>query len=345
MTHDEHKPLSLKSGGRRIPLYAEVGKYFSPDGRLDETALRGSIREALERMKEDNGEEQFLLGAREWLSLYLDQVQSYLEEKGMAEASFQLFRVVMDEATRLGLEKVEVSASRLQRWLARRPAGPERAMEPKRERGDKRKKILAAAIRVFAERGFAEATMDEIAALAGVAKGTLYRSFPSKQELLEEILRDQSREMVERLSRIFSRREDVLGQIQEAIELYVRFIEENHVLYRLIQSEGVVKRAGKRTTFYDHLVSSLPMLKERIVALNTEGKLKTTAFYTVFYGLLGFIDGVAHKWFSAGMEYPLRDEVPVVLEVFFNGFVGERMSGKRFFIPPEEAAAPELPPT
>ncbi len=42
------------------------------------------------------------------------------------------------------------------------------------------------------------------------------------------------------------------------------------------------------------------MFKERILSLNKEKKVKTTNFYTVFYGIMGFMDGVAHKWFRRG---------------------------------------------
>ncbi len=41
--------------------------------------------------------------------------------------------------------------------------------------------LLAAACKVFSERGFHDATMEEIAQIAGVAKGTIYLHYPSKQ--------------------------------------------------------------------------------------------------------------------------------------------------------------------
>jgi hypothetical protein len=45
---------------------------------------------------------------------------------------------------------------------------------------------------------------------------------------------------------------------------------------------------------------------------------------------LGFIDGVVHKWFRGGMAYSLRSEIPVILEVIFNGFVGKEGVQKQF---------------
>jgi len=49
--------------------------------------------------------------------------------------------------------------------------------------GTKRDKILQAAVKVFSQKGFHRARMDEIAEKAGVAKGTLYYNFASKSKL------------------------------------------------------------------------------------------------------------------------------------------------------------------
>ena len=55
------------------------------------------------------------------------------------------------------------------------------------ERGDKtRQQLLDAATKVFSMRGFARATTREIAKVAGVAEGTIYRHFPDKQTLFYE---------------------------------------------------------------------------------------------------------------------------------------------------------------
>lgn len=55
---------------------------------------------------------------------------------------------------------------------------------------DRPKEICAAALAVFAEKGFAAAKLDEIAKRAGVSKGTLYLYFKDKEELFRAVLRD-----------------------------------------------------------------------------------------------------------------------------------------------------------
>jgi AcrR family transcriptional regulator len=53
-----------------------------------------------------------------------------------------------------------------------------------------RQRILAAAARVFTERGL-DATLDEVARAAGVGIGTIYRRFPDKESLVSELFRDR----------------------------------------------------------------------------------------------------------------------------------------------------------
>jgi AcrR family transcriptional regulator len=57
----------------------------------------------------------------------------------------------------------------------------------RRDAAENREKVLDAATRVFAERGL-DATVDEVAREAGVGVGTLYRRFPHKQALIDELV-------------------------------------------------------------------------------------------------------------------------------------------------------------
>jgi AcrR family transcriptional regulator len=315
----------IKSGGRRLGLYAELGRYFTPDGRLNEPEFRQFLRESLAG-RED---------ADRWLSEHLEAVFTYLEERGLDAASRSLFQAAADESEALGMGSVALPLARLRRLMDLPQELGEETTGRKRDPDDKRRKIFDAALQVFTEHGFHESTMDEIAAASGVAKGTVYRYFASKEDLLDHLLKSTSRRIAERFAGAFVSGGDVVDQIRVFIEQWVFFIEENQSLYRLIQTEGLNGPASRQTMFYEYLIADFPMVKERVAAMDTGGALKTVSFHTVAYGMLGFIDGVARKWFRSGMEYPLRDELPVILEVMFNGFLGDGARRQTYFIPPE----------
>ena len=63
---------------------------------------------------------------------------------------------------------------------------------PRRERRKEARpgELLAAALDVFVEKGYAAARVEEVAARAGVSKGTLFLYFPSKEELFKAVVRE-----------------------------------------------------------------------------------------------------------------------------------------------------------
>jgi AcrR family transcriptional regulator len=74
---------------------------------------------------------------------------------------------------------------------------PARPLRADAERN--RRKLMAAARRVFAERGL-DAGVDEIAREAGVGMGTLYRRFPTKDQLVEAVIEDHFGAIAEELA-------------------------------------------------------------------------------------------------------------------------------------------------
>lgn len=336
MQDDKQDPFKGNTTNRTA-MYAEIGRYFNPSGKFNEVSFRKALRESYELLKEQYGAAaDFSRKAGDWLISYLTGVINYLEEKGLANSSFALFRAAVNEITESGLSDLVIPSTRLQSILAKVSSITESREDARRAPDEMKKKIFNAALSVFTEKGYHNATIEEIAVLSGIGKGSVYRYFASKKELLNELLIEKYEEMIEPLSRMLSTDEDVLIQIRRMIEIWISFIEKNPVVYRLVQSEAISHQAGEASMFYDYIITRLPLFKERIIALNMEKKLKTTNFYTVFYGILGFIDGVVHKWFRQGMDYPLSDEIPLILEVLFNGFVGETKSGMRFFTASEE---------
>lgn len=107
---------------------------------------------------------------------------------------------------------------------------------PARSRIQTRQRLLAAATRLFAERGLHGVTSHEIARAAGVAAGTFYLHFRDKTDVYRHIVFHAMEELQGLVQRaIGASTSDVLGQRARA-EAIVSFAEQNRDLVRIIFS-------------------------------------------------------------------------------------------------------------
>jgi AcrR family transcriptional regulator len=106
-------------------------------------------------------------------------------------------------------------------------------------------KILAAAARLFASHRFHEARMDDIAALAEVGKGTLYRYFKDKEELYLALLDRAAASLQARLCRCLQPADPPRRQLVAAVAgLISYFDDEPHVLELIIHAEALQRPGG-----------------------------------------------------------------------------------------------------
>ena len=102
---------------------------------------------------------------------------------------------------------------------------------------NKRERILAAGLRLFANETYQAVTMDRVAEAAGVAKGTLYLYFPSKEALYLGILSDGLETVSKRYQANSDNRRDVADRLRRAIDVTIQFYDERRDLLRLISTE------------------------------------------------------------------------------------------------------------
>lgn len=330
MSKDLSEPSKIDPKGIESDLSAEWGRFFSADGTPDEDAFRAYVRENLNAVSRTfTAKKEFEKHSSEWLASFLEKLAPALKEMGSQEHALAFFRAVAEEASFMSIGRVPVSPDMLRFVLTQAQVFP--LAKVKKSAPLNRENIFNAALKLFVEKGFHSTTVDEIASLCGMGKGTIYRTFKSKEVLLEKLISEKTDEIVSVFREELMKAGDILELVEEAISFWIGFIEKNHLLYRLIQKEEIMYKPGGKAMFYNTVISRLPMLKERIVELNTEGRMKTMNFYTAFYGIMGFIDGVVYKWLQSGMGYPLKQELPAILEVLFNGIAGEDAGRKRFF--------------
>ena len=186
--------------------------------------------------------------------------------------------------------------------------------------GPKRDAILRAAIDVFAERGFFNAQVADVARAAGVAAGTVYLYFRSKDDLLISIFERSMREAlnevrageaddsgpVDRLRR-FARLH--LGRLGRDRKLAVVFQVE------LRQSTKFMERFSS-TLLRDYLGLIRSAIADGQAAGAFRADINPTVAAKMFFGAL---DEMATNWILSRRRYSLDSDADAVVDLFVNG--------------------------
>ncbi len=101
-------------------------------------------------------------------------------------------------------------------------------------------KILAVAARLFATHRFHEARMEDIAAAAGVGKGTLYRYFQDKEELYLALLAQAAEQLSPRLQAAHDQPSDPRSRLEAMVEAILVYFDEQPHLFDVIQHAEVM---------------------------------------------------------------------------------------------------------
>ncbi|MBN2038534.1 MAG: TetR/AcrR family transcriptional regulator [Spirochaetes bacterium] len=302
-------------------MQTENTKYLTEQGNLSESIIKEELNRIISDILEFRDSDMENSNELEnTIVKYFDDLSNDLYNRNLSKYIPDLIRIVMKTVRSAGIKRlnfeVDVITEIFDLFCSEgRPF-------KKKKSADKRKAVMDAAMIVFSRNGFHETHVDEIAELAGVAKGTVYRYFKSKDDILKEIIKANNESLTEELMRIFNKDGHILELIKEAVAYYVEFFDNNKDLYKILtHSPWILKDISDH--FYKNIISHLNVVRRRVFILTREGIVKPTDFYTVFYGIFGFIDGVIQKWFRRNCEYSLKDELPVIIEVLFYGMVAE----------------------
>ena len=125
-------------------------------------------------------------------------------------------------------------------------------------RAEARERIISAALAQVAEGGYASASIQVVAARAGVATGSVYRHFPSKTELFGEVFRRQARQELGVLEGIATHDSPALERLAEATEVLARralasptlaYAQIAEPVEQEVEAERLVLRRGYRDAF------------------------------------------------------------------------------------------------
>jgi len=293
---------------------AELLDLLSQGAAADPSAWHLFWQNTLGEATRGNGKDMETL-----VSIFEEGVSEITSTNIEAEDSISLWiREIIRVAKSWGIDQADFSELLLTRQFSKRLGQRDHARP---QTSGTREKILAAALEVFSAKGFHGTTVDEIAERAALGKGTVYRHFHSKKGLFSELIRLKVAELEEKVQGAIDPHADVLDIIETYLRTYFSFFDRNRDLYKVLIQEQSDFGAEVKALYIGNILKKVPLLKRKILLAARKGHLKQMDFHTVFYGVMGFIDGVMQKWLASETDYSLVDEIATVTETIFYGFV------------------------
>jgi TetR/AcrR family fatty acid metabolism transcriptional regulator len=200
------------------------------------------------------------------------------------------------------------------------------ASSPVASSDDKRALILEAALRVFAESGFHTSTVDKVAEVAGIAKGTVYLYFHSKNELMDELVSG-------RIARLTSLVEEATAQsvdelTGEAVLAALAGIVKAHFAFYSTERQFLTFLAGQIGMLGPNLSTAVldgtQLLTARVETMLEQamamGKVRrATDARTMAFALMGMVHAVAYTWLMDPEPSSVDDISAEVFDMFMAG--------------------------
>ncbi|HLV60413.1 MAG TPA: TetR/AcrR family transcriptional regulator [Fredinandcohnia sp.] len=186
-------------------------------------------------------------------------------------------------------------------------------------RAEKRARILEGAARVFASKGFLTATVAEVAREAGVADGTIYLYFRSKDDLLLRLVEARMQALRAAMEEELARYEDPRDKLAAFIRFHLRMVEQSPLeaqvlIVELRQSGADLQRAlGELMRPYLALLGGV--IEEGIAC----GAMRPLDPRAVRHAIVGALDEVALSWLLRGRRFDLARNAEHLADLFVRG--------------------------
>ena len=185
---------------------------------------------------------------------------------------------------------------------------------------DKPQQIIEAAIRVFARKGYYNSRVSDIARAAGIAAGTIYLYFDTKQEILITLFREKMAAFVAAVWRAVAEERDAIAKVRRLVYLHFEILERQPELAEVVQVElrqGQKFFRGPATqeiAGYFALIASI--LEEGVATGLFRGDLPVKLAAKMLFGTM---DQMATSWVLGKRGYRLVDAAPAVADLFLQG--------------------------
>jgi TetR/AcrR family fatty acid metabolism transcriptional regulator len=186
----------------------------------------------------------------------------------------------------------------------------------------KRERILRAAIDVFAQSGYFNAKVADIAKAAGVADGTIYLYFDGKEDLLTSIFRDHIRNYLQSLERALANVNRPEDRVRVAIRHHLESLGRDRALAIVAQVE--LRHSLKFMALLSHqeVGDYLNILRKIVEQGQAEGAFRRNLHpQLVAKAVFGILDEMVTSWVLSEKDYTPADQSEQVADFVLTGLL------------------------
>jgi TetR/AcrR family fatty acid metabolism transcriptional regulator len=174
-------------------------------------------------------------------------------------------------------------------------------VKEKPRENDKRERILDAAVKVFAQEGFFNAKVAQIAHVAGVADGTIYLYFKSKDDLLISLFEDRMEMVNATLREALAAGESAVDRLKRIVRLHLELVQSNRHMAEVICVE--LRQSAKFMKDYANpkFAEFLRLIAGAITEGQKAGELRGDLDpHVIARSLFGALDEISLAWLAKG---------------------------------------------
>ena len=193
----------------------------------------------------------------------------------------------------------------------------------KNKNSDKYGRIIRAATKVFAKKGFYQAKVSEIAKEAKVADGTIYLYFENKDDILISLFEEQMKLVLENMRSAIANEPDAVKKIQKFALNHLKLIEQNKDMAEIIQVE--LRQSSKFMKEYanEKFAQYLNLISEIIREGQTQGIFKQGILPGIAKrAFFGALDEMSRFWvLSSRKKYDIETAAKQISDYFLSGLI------------------------
>src|SRR5687768_10142088 len=195
--------------------------------------------------------------------------------------------------------------------------------EPETFRGtSKRERILRAAVDVFAEHGYFNAKVAQIAKAAGVADGTIYLYFDGKEDLLITIFREHTRNYLQTLERQLANVNRAEERLRIAVRHHLETLGRDRALAVVSQVELRHSLKFMSLLSQEEVADYLNIIRKIVEGGQHDGVFRRTVHpQLVAKAVFGVLDEMVTSWMLSEKDYDLGSHADEVADLILTGLL------------------------